>query len=246
MATADPLECAICFESIETSTSLPCACKVDYCMRCWDRALAQSFQSCGKARCPTCRGHIRVELDADKTPCGLVFSREEDEVSKEESLQKLLKQARPVQVKLLRQYGDGQPELQELSIDANAIAERWASGSTTAPPCVCGDSLQRIAGEDRAKACVVNCIAGVTLVPGTSDFDRVYEILTKDGMTGVQCDICGSQIPLGAYVWTCKCDIATIFHATSYDCCDRCFLEHVGSTVVPEIPKTLEESAVET
>jgi len=69
----DP-QCVICFEALEHVVALPCDCRVDYCSSCWDRALAHSFNACGQARCPTCRGPVRVDFDAQSGR--LVFSRD--------------------------------------------------------------------------------------------------------------------------------------------------------------------------
>jgi len=66
------LTCAICFDAFDEPTPLPCACKIDYCTKCWDRALAQSFKSTLHARCPTCRSPVHVDFDPER--CRLVFS----------------------------------------------------------------------------------------------------------------------------------------------------------------------------
>lgn len=54
--------CAICFEHRDF-VELPCACKVSYCSACWDRALAASVATHGRARCPSCRSVLRVDFD---------------------------------------------------------------------------------------------------------------------------------------------------------------------------------------
>ena len=79
MADAETLiECVICFDSIAQAEPLPCRCTVPYCMKCWDRSLAQSFNACGQARCPTCRSPVRVDFDAEANDGRgrLVFSKE--------------------------------------------------------------------------------------------------------------------------------------------------------------------------
>mmetsp|Transcript_132921 Transcript_132921/g.230989 ORF Transcript_132921/g.230989 Transcript_132921/m.230989 type:complete len:302 (+) Transcript_132921:48-953(+) len=121
-------ECAICFEAVAEATVLPCACNVDYCARCWDRALAQSFNSCGHARCPTCRGPVCVDYDSEK--CGLVFSPEAKSPSIDsegdkagadkqaamcETMQKLREQALPTQLKHLRDYGGRHPHIKDIA-----------------------------------------------------------------------------------------------------------------------------------
>lgn len=121
-------ECAICFEAVAHATVLPCACNVAYCARCWDRALAQSFNSCGRARCPTCRGPVCVDYDAEK--CGLVFSPETSSPLQDiegksadkqsvmcKTMQKLREQALPTQLKHLQHYGAQHPVLKEIASD---------------------------------------------------------------------------------------------------------------------------------
>lgn len=88
------LECAICFEPINESTVLPCSCKLDYCVLCWNKALARSFIACGQARCPSCRGFVRVDFDADANR--LVFSAEAQDMTFDH------------QVSGLRELGEGQ------------------------------------------------------------------------------------------------------------------------------------------
>jgi len=116
--TSHDLECAICFEPVLQATKLPCACKVDYCMQCWDRAMARSFQKCNLSRCPTCRSPVRVDYEFSQD-C-LVFSKELDAPQGDDSedgqqeamdyfdrtLERLTEQVRPKQVLLLRQHGE--------------------------------------------------------------------------------------------------------------------------------------------
>jgi hypothetical protein len=66
-------DCVICFEAIAIKAVLPCDCKLTYCVGCWDRCLAQSFQRSRRARCPTCRTPVRVDFDANIGQA--VFSR---------------------------------------------------------------------------------------------------------------------------------------------------------------------------
>eukprot|EP00929_Paragymnodinium_shiwhaense_P079034 TRINITY_DN4105_c0_g1_i1.p1 TRINITY_DN4105_c0_g1~~TRINITY_DN4105_c0_g1_i1.p1 ORF type:complete len:327 (-),score=62.89 TRINITY_DN4105_c0_g1_i1:202-1182(-) len=125
--TAMAYDCVVCFEAVCEKTSLPCACNVAYCIRCWDRALAQSFHSCGQARCPTCRLPVQVDFDAERG-C-LVFSKEsspfhladcrgmdsEEERraidSRTRATAKLREQALPAQVRLLEVHGASNPAL---------------------------------------------------------------------------------------------------------------------------------------
>lgn len=136
-------QCVICFESTSQWAALPCACNVEYCTRCWDRALAESFNACDKSRCPTCRGTVRVDFDAEQG-C-LLFSREEEGLPepseaqasqgaaeerairaerifarRKETVDRLLKQARPMQVRLLRRHGEENQGLWDIWQDPGA------------------------------------------------------------------------------------------------------------------------------
>lgn len=126
-------ECAICFDELRGCTRLPCSCNVAYCGRCWDRALARSFNATGQARCPTCRCPVRVDFDAEAGR--LLFSREEaatdaqrehaaesgdEDVEgggsvRERAVTRLARQALPAQIRLLRQFGTARPALQSIA-----------------------------------------------------------------------------------------------------------------------------------
>jgi len=145
----DPM-CAICFEEVGKSIALPCRCKVSYCMKCWDRALAQSFNSCGQALCPTCRGPVHVDFDSETG--SLLFSKETEDLTyrreieaaelveltaesstaaaraqesesnrisaaRQRTVERLAEQAKPTQVRLLRQFGQSHPMLKTLAHD---------------------------------------------------------------------------------------------------------------------------------
>lgn len=118
-ASEEDFACAICFEQIAQSTELPCACKISYCARCWDRCLAQSVNSCGEARCPTCRSPIAVDFDADKA-C-LVFSRAPARHGspniriRRQIENKLREQALPGMVRLLQNYGRQYPAFGDIA-----------------------------------------------------------------------------------------------------------------------------------
>lgn len=111
-------ECVICFDEIRQGTPLPCNCKVSYCMRCWDKALAASLNQGDVARCPTCRGPVRVDFDADT--CRLTFSRDAElpvdsgetgEVAAEES-RRLVEEIRALMER--GPQAEDSPEVQDL------------------------------------------------------------------------------------------------------------------------------------
>jgi len=119
MVDKEFLECAICFESVAESTVLPCSCKIDYCGLCWNKALASSFNTCGFARCPSCRGPVRVSFNADANR--LVFSRETESVDVDEednwtrtsqlaeraerTIERIAREAMPAQIRILKEFG---------------------------------------------------------------------------------------------------------------------------------------------
>ena len=145
MASEPSPECVICFDSIAQAEPLPCRCTVPYCMRCWDRSLAHSFNACGQARCPTCRSPVRVDFDAEANDGRgrLVFSSESTDHSyeREESeladgseaspdaaaaespaaarraavVERLAEQAAPVMARLLEEWGAAHPTLRPMA-----------------------------------------------------------------------------------------------------------------------------------
>lgn len=146
---AAEVECAICYEPVRQVAELPCACKVDYCMQCWDRALSQSFQKCSMARCPTCRSPVRVDFNNGEDR--LIFSRETevleedsdgDDVSAaadyfERTLTRITDQVRPAQIRLLKDYGAAHSALVRDSgtpssspLHGRGYAESWSSNVT--------------------------------------------------------------------------------------------------------------------
>lgn len=137
--------CAICFETVEETVSLPCECKAEYCHSCWDHALAGSFRS-GRARCPTCRMPVRVDVEAgeDQLRCRLRFSRDtrtEHELrgsAHEREVERLAAQARPVQLQLLRRY-------------AAQVGTTSGTDEAPAPLCVCRKELTVVGLEERTR-----------------------------------------------------------------------------------------------
>lgn len=119
-SVAGTAECAICFDELLDADriSLPCQCRVEYCLRCWDRALACSFNDSGRAQCPTCRSPVRVDFDAAAAGGRgrLVFSSERDSFasssrSRSEVVNRLAEQAAPIMTRNLREYGANHPTL---------------------------------------------------------------------------------------------------------------------------------------
>lgn len=248
-------ECAICFDTVTESPSLPCLCKVSYCFRCWDRCLAQSYQACGRARCPTCRGPVRVDYDQEKG-C-LSFSPDiaqelsDDDLAehRQQAAARLLEQARPAQRRLLEGYGEACPELSSLSRkspDEMESAEVRRIGAAVEAavkhkewPSMIAESISATA---TLPARLPPCVCGNQLVRMSSK-TRYEKLLTSFGVPpdhpsfqhwvsqyvsrdSIVCDLCSLPIDMQAGVWMCESNDLTILHAMFYDVCDRCLIRH--------------------
>merc|ERR1719362_2044400 len=103
----EPMPCAICFEAAGQGVNLPCRCQVAYCNLCWEKALAKSFNACARVRCPTCRCTVRVDFDAQTGQ--LLFSEGDDNEDVDIVRRRISERLRPVQVRLLREFGEAHP-----------------------------------------------------------------------------------------------------------------------------------------
>lgn len=233
----DPLECVICFAQLSCARELPCACTAAYCTQCWDRSLAQSIQSCGKVLCPTCRMPLRVDFDADQ--CCLVFSaipaeeRAEPIGRRYENLvryqDRLAVQARPVQLRLLRECGAALPSHlrrpalhgdSELS-DVAELSARCAA-LEAAPRCVCGMTIRRVSGRERASRFFR--MHNPDIPHDSAECERFLE--QADQLNLAYCDICNASVPPNTPVWICQQENRTILHANAFDICDACFVQY--------------------
>jgi len=211
--------CVICFEPVGShGIKLPCNCKVDYCMQCWDRSLAKSFNACAKARCPTCRTPVRVDFDAQSGQ--LAFRPEADDEDADCTRRRIAEQMRPVQVQRLHDFGSAH----QLAEDSRSIAGAAAHAlklfeDGAAPHCVCGSTLERVTLRERARRFFVQ--AGQW-----RDSERLAPLLAQ-GLVRIVCDLCTEPLDLDQpAVWVCEAGDQTIKHATSNDVCTRCFLQH--------------------
>jgi len=266
-------ECIICLEPTHKSVGLPCNCNAAYCLGCWDRALAQSLSSCGQARCPTCRAAVRVDFDADTG--NLLFSRDcddapgghpdEEEAGEAETVQpfdrrealrrrtlearsKLVEQARPAQVRLLRELrnsfrgGDCIPCLSgERSADDQPV--NWTDTCPRTPSLgdimrfgnqlADLDSVSLLSPPPLRPPCV--CGGHLERVPhrerarrwlrrlGYQNLEHVVEMVTTKGVSTCTCDLCGEPVDPSGYVWTCEKANRAILHTNDWDVCDACF-----------------------
>merc|ERR1712137_1091848 len=103
LATDQEEECAICTNKlVSNAVTLPCACALRYCFDCWVHALSSSWMATGHARCPSCRGAVRVDFDSENE--GIIFSPLVVEESKPEHHARIRDQVRPYQFRLLEKY----------------------------------------------------------------------------------------------------------------------------------------------
>jgi hypothetical protein len=202
--------CAICFENRQF-VSLPCQCTISYCGPCWDRALAASVTVRGRAQCPSCRMALRVDYSPELE--GLVFSKETERATLAQWRQRLYKKARPVQIRLLQDYGAQRNN-----------ACRGAFSKLSAPICVCGDVLEKIDGSSR----VVRMLEDTE--PGwrnrVSHDEWLVQKLAMSSL--ITCDLCDEVAMRTGFVWTCKNGPHTVLHPAAYDVCESCFNQFSG------------------
>merc|ERR1712072_731439 len=105
--------------------------------------------------------------------------------------------------------------------DVDELCAQWASEKCTAPKCVCRSSLQRVDGLQRA----ILLRQQLGLRDALSEEELEQWILSGDFII---CDCCEKRVPLSkdSFVWTCENRNCTILHATSYDICEKCFVQH--------------------
>lgn len=241
--------CAICFEP-RVFVQTPCACTLNYCASCWDRALAASVTTRGRAQCPSCRLAFRVDYDPDIG--GLVFSKETEPTTLAEWRARLYKKAKPVQIRLLQDFGmacksveaaecaewDKDPvkgmERQNSPESVSSGVSTNASGSCE-PLCVCGNMLERIDSRDR----IVRMLDDTE--PGwrnrVAESDRLIENLAVSSL--ITCDLCDEVATNTGYVWTCKNGPHTVLHPAAYDVCEKCFSQHAGCSHTVDLPNTV-------
>lgn len=223
--------CAICFEPQQQFVSLPCACRVNYCAGCWDRALATSVTVRGRAQCPSCRAVFRVDFDADAG--SLVFAPDADSTAGNDWRLKLYNKAKPVQIRLLQSFGanlaSGPPTRSTSTEDATAIpcACSTVDGALRPwlPSCVCGSALEHVSSRKR----IIRMLEDTE--PGwrsrVADPDSLVDRLMASSL--VTCDLCNEVATKTGAVWTCQTGPHTVMHPAAYDVCERCFKMYAGT-----------------
>lgn len=227
------LQCAICFETIDQATKLPCACKASYCTRCWDMSLAHSFNVCHRAQCPSCRSVVRVDFHAEDL--SLSFSKDTEDSDEHPAepanvrRSRLLEQARPAQVRILEQYGGVRPFLRLADEpDPETFEERVAEAALDPPQCVCGSSLIYVSYEERLRRCLL--LRWPSVQSGTPQFENLLNNVLQSNDPCFYCDLCGEYWRSGR-VWTCENGNNTILHTNAYDVCEICFARYACGRV---------------
>mmetsp|Transcript_103200 Transcript_103200/g.205075 ORF Transcript_103200/g.205075 Transcript_103200/m.205075 type:complete len:296 (+) Transcript_103200:64-951(+) len=228
--------CAICFE-LRPPIELPCACQVDYCATCWDRALASSVTVRGHAQCPSCRSAFRVDFDSHAG--GLVFSVDSDGTPSGEWRTRLYSKVKPVQIQLLRNFGSSLtalPSTHSSPRSPSCRGSRCEDGAenrcTTGtnrdlPLCVCGAHLELVSSRSRILRMLEDTDSNWrSRVPQA---DTLVDRLLSGAL--VTCDLCDEVATNSGCVWTCKNGPHTVLHPAAYDVCEGCFARYAGADV---------------
>eukprot|EP00930_Biecheleria_cincta_P104189 TRINITY_DN96380_c0_g1_i1.p1 TRINITY_DN96380_c0_g1~~TRINITY_DN96380_c0_g1_i1.p1 ORF type:complete len:347 (+),score=64.76 TRINITY_DN96380_c0_g1_i1:24-1043(+) len=102
-----------------------------------------------------------------------------------------------------------------------AVSSFLVSHQLEAPPCVCGNVLERVTSKERARRYLSKKYTQAS----------VEQALERLQSSTVVCDLCDGKIPMKTFIWTCKNEDSTILHATTYDICDGCFGRHVCGVI---------------
>eukprot|EP00746_Dinoflagellata_sp_MGD_P140183 gnl/MRDRNA2_/MRDRNA2_73476_c0_seq1.p1 gnl/MRDRNA2_/MRDRNA2_73476_c0~~gnl/MRDRNA2_/MRDRNA2_73476_c0_seq1.p1 ORF type:complete len:225 (+),score=32.42 gnl/MRDRNA2_/MRDRNA2_73476_c0_seq1:495-1169(+) len=118
----------------------------------------------------------------------------------------------------------------------SVVAALWASDARATPSCVCGSVLYRVYGSARAQQSAEKVLKRMgipTQTPQYNDtFERVFKRLTCKGNCGDRtCDLCYHPVKINGGVWTCRNADGTILHASEYEVCDNCFVNHTSDAV---------------
>jgi len=227
----DGAVCAICFET-RPFVNLPCACRIDYCADCWDRALAASVKVRGRAQCPSCRSGFHIDFNQESA--SLIFSKEEKGMTIADWRSRVYDKARPVQIRLLKDFGADARCVRFHQECITLAVERPATPSTPSslnghnrcePSCICGDVLEKIDCRTR----IIRMLNDTE--PGwrqrVVDVERRIDTLLSTWL--IPCDLCDDIATRTGYVWTCKRGPHTVLHPAAYDVCEVCFNRYAGS-----------------
>lgn len=227
---------------------LPCACHINYCAGCWDRALASSVLLRGQAQCPSCR--TAFHADFDSAAGGLVFSALPVNTEAPASgawQHDIYLKARPAQIELLQHFGrrprsrgftPGHLAGQDMDTDAtdlgaSSTTQGAGDASSNCPLCVCGAELQRVGCKRRMERMLED--SDPEWRARASDPDCLLDQLVASSV--VTCDLCNDVATRTGCVWTCTKGSQTVLHLAAYDVCEQCFSQHTGLAVAKTTSK---------
>jgi len=249
----DDALCAICFEE-GPFVSLPCACRIDYCSACWDRALATSVSVRGHPQCPSCRTGFHIEYNQEAQR--LEFSKEDEAMTRADWRACLYGKTKPLQKKLLKDFGaavkhasmfaeevpdEKVPERmvpEECNLySKQAQDESWSCSKHREgcePLCLCGAVLERLSGRDR----ILRLLQDTDPDWRSRVMDPEKCISTLVSSSLVTCDLCDENAMTTGFVWTCSNGPRTVMHPAAYDICESCFTCHSGCSEVSDSDDT--------
>lgn len=235
--------CAICFEQ-RPFQKLPCSCRANFCLSCWDRALRASVRDRGRAQCPSCRSNFCVDFDRDTA--GPVFSKTEEGMTREDWRSRMYDKARPVQISSLQDYGAMLKMSTAPSSEGVFVASPEGIITSSAPSakrdkdvhpdearenaqlhgplCVCGSVFERVDVHARAERMLDDT------QPGWRSRIEQQEQLIAKLVSGdiITCDLCDGTTTSTGFLWTCRTGPHTVLHPAAYDICEFCFSHHAG------------------
>eukprot|EP00440_Ansanella_granifera_P064740 gb/GFBE01070193.1/.p1 GENE.gb/GFBE01070193.1/~~gb/GFBE01070193.1/.p1 ORF type:complete len:290 (+),score=57.19 gb/GFBE01070193.1/:1-870(+) len=202
--------CAICFGE-GPYVSLPCKCATQYCVPCWDHAIASSIWSCGLARCPSCR--LSIEVDVDVETCALSFATAPESSPDTCSPTTLLgwqaffaKKTRHSHERLLKEHG----------VSAAAAQQELL------PPCACGGKLQPTSIRER-------------LLQVYGDPHKVGKLQGENFKSLMSCVLCGASAETCTAFWSCSKGLTAMMHPLGRDICSACFQKHTSLEIPIEM-----------
>mmetsp|Transcript_78232 Transcript_78232/g.135698 ORF Transcript_78232/g.135698 Transcript_78232/m.135698 type:complete len:267 (-) Transcript_78232:36-836(-) len=243
--------CAICFEQ-QPFLELPCSCRANYCASCWDRALRASVRDRGQAQCPSCRSNFCVDFDQDTA--GLVFSKTDEGMTRQDWRSRLYDKARPVQISLLQDYGATARSSTAPSAEGVLVASSEGILAPSAPSvtkgkdahldeaqddlcqpcgplCVCGGVFERVDAHSRIRRMLEDTQPG-----WSSRIAQQEQLVDKLASSNIiTCDLCDDVALTTGFLWTCKKGPNTVLHPAAYDICEFCFSRHAGLSTLAAI-----------
>eukprot|EP00428_Durinskia_dybowskii_P049309 CAMPEP_0170350696 /NCGR_PEP_ID=MMETSP0116_2-20130129/76646_1 /TAXON_ID=400756 /ORGANISM="Durinskia baltica, Strain CSIRO CS-38" /LENGTH=315 /DNA_ID=CAMNT_0010604595 /DNA_START=46 /DNA_END=991 /DNA_ORIENTATION=- len=184
-----------------------------------------------------------VPVEFDPASGSLRFSPSEDAAG-EDWRQSLLNQAKPLQIELLRRYGnslakcsdcvpsdaeDIQAPREEMD-EADSSAGSSAASESPQPLCVCGAQMERVSARQRIERVLLELAPSFRSAAPAEQSRRIDQLMDRPL---VHCDLCAQVATRSGACWMCKSGHHTILHPSAYDVCEACFEQYTGSRSLP-------------